>query len=408
MSVVVSRQDVDSWHTELTIEVPQPAVEAETQRVLGDWRKKVKMPGFRQGKVPASVVRQRYAEEIGRDVVERLVGRYWQQAQAEAGIKPLLPPLIEDVDHELGTKLSFVAKVDVRPPIELRDFRTWELPELPVEPTEEEVDLALEDLQRSAGAWREVERPAGRGDRVVGEIEAEGSDDGPQRLRVEVGGEGVWEELTLALTGVVAGAETTFDHGEDGAPKTHYRVKVEQVQELEPATIDDELAKKLGVADAAALRDAIRHRIEHNKKDQRRQRREHTFLQRLVEEHPLEPSERLIESELRGMVEDYARELHGRGVDLERAELDWARIGDEMRPQAKRRIQIRLLLDAIVDAEDVEVPEDKLEATLASLAKGQGISAGHLRQHLARDGRLQRLRADLARQTALLSVLDPA
>lgn len=409
MSVVVSRQDVDLWQTELKIEVPGPAVEAETQRVVGEWRKKAKMPGFRQGKVPAEVVKKRYRDEIEREVAERLIGRYWQQAQAEAGVKPLLPPLVDSIEHDFGATLSFVAKVEVRPPVELGEYHTWELPDMAVDPTDEELEMAIEDLQRQAGAWLPVDRPSGRGDRVVGEIEAVGSTEGPQRLRVEVGGQGVWDELTMALTGVIAGAETSFEHTETpGEEPVSYRVKVEQVQELEPATIDDELAKKLGVADAAALQEAVRARLAHGKQDERRQRREQAFLKRLVEDHPLDPPERLVDNELRSMLEDYARELHGRGVDVERAELDWARIGDEMRPQAKRRIQIRLLLDAIVEKDEVQVPEDKLEATLARLAKGQNISAGHLRQHLARDGRLQRLRQDLAREAALVAVIDPA
>jgi trigger factor len=405
MSVVVSRQEVDSWRTELRIEVPQPAVAAETDRVVGAWRAKVKMPGFRKGKVPADVVKKRHRDEIEREVAERLISRYWQQAQAETGIVPLMPPLVDEVQHEFGVALSFLAKVDARPPVELGPYRSWELPEAPAEASDEEIDLALEDLQRSAGTWATVDRPAGRGDRVVGEIEEIGGSEGPQRLRVEVGGRGSWEELTIALTGLAAGQSITFDSVRNNQP-TSYRVRAEAVEELTPAVLDDELATKMGVADVAALRAAVGDRLADAKRDERRQRRESAFLKRLVEEHPLDPPERMVESELRSMLEDYARDLHRRGVDVERAELDWARIGDEMKPQAKRRIQIRLLLDAIVAHEKVEVDEEHLESTLATLARSQKISAAQLRHHLAHDGRLTRLRQDLAREKAMVSILD--
>ena len=120
MSVVVSQEDVGPCRKQLTVEVPAPAVEAETQRVLREIGNRVKVPGFRKGKVPADLVRRRFAKDIEQEVKDRLLPRYWRQAQAEASLEPLLPPEVGEVtDLKPGEPLTFVATVETRPVIEL-------------------------------------------------------------------------------------------------------------------------------------------------------------------------------------------------------------------------------------------------------------------------------------------------
>ena len=126
MSVVVSVEDVGPCRKQLTIEVPQPAVEAETRRIVGEFRKRARIPGFRKGKVPAELVRQRYEREIDQEVVDRLVPRYWHQAEAESELDALLPPRVEQVDHDPGVSLRFTATVEVRPQIEIGELETDE------------------------------------------------------------------------------------------------------------------------------------------------------------------------------------------------------------------------------------------------------------------------------------------
>ena len=143
---------------------------AETERVIGEYRKRARLPGFRVGKVPANIVRSRFKKEIEQDVVERLVPRYWHQAEAEQKIDPLLPPELGEVDLNLGESMTFTATVETRPEIALGNYKDVSLPDPSTGATNEEVDKQLEDLRRRAGEWKKVERPAGRGDRVVAEI----------------------------------------------------------------------------------------------------------------------------------------------------------------------------------------------------------------------------------------------
>ncbi|HLE85923.1 MAG TPA: trigger factor, partial [Thermoanaerobaculia bacterium] len=197
MSVVLSIEDVGPSKKQLKIEVPAPAVDAETERVVQEYGRKARLPGFRPGKVPAAVVRQRFREEIEREVVERLVPRYWRHAEAETGIEPLTQPELAGVnERQAGEPLVFTARAEVRPVIELGELAAFELPDPPAAPTEEEVAAALEELRRRAGDWAPVERPAAQGDLVAVEIEettaAEGApgtaaEAAPSTLEVEVG-----------------------------------------------------------------------------------------------------------------------------------------------------------------------------------------------------------------------------
>ncbi len=212
MSVVVSVADVGPCRKELKIEVPAPAVEAEFQRVSQEFGKKARVPGFRQGKVPPAMVRKQFAQEIEQEVLERLVPRYWQQAQAESQLDPLGSPQVKDVHLHAGAALHFTAIVEMRPAIELRNTADFNLPELDVraERRGDRPHARRSARQRRRVGSRRSRRGAGR--RHQGEIremplvlQPGQSEGAPQQVAFEIGDPKVWEELTLAATGLAAG-----------------------------------------------------------------------------------------------------------------------------------------------------------------------------------------------------------
>jgi trigger factor len=405
MSVVLSVQDVGPCRKQLKIEVPGPAVAAETERVIGEYRRRARLPGFRPGKVPANIVRQRFRKEIEQDVMERLVPRYWHQAEAEQKLEPLLPPELGDVDLSLGESMTFTATVETRPPIELRNYRDLQLPELPTEATAEEVDKQLDDLRRRAGTWTKVERPAGRGDRVIAEIAEE--QDEPQKTSFEVGDERVWEELSLAATGLGPGQSSTFRRRRaEGEEAKEYRVKVETVEELEPAPLDDELAKKVSKFQSLPeLRSAVEKMIVDAKMRERGRRREGSLLQQLRDRHPLTLPEGVVQQEMETMVREYAHQLSHQGIDVEKADIDWGALGERARPDAERIVHSRLLLDAIAEAEGIAVPEERLEALLAEIARERKSTPLQVRRELDGSGRLTGIRRQLRRQETVRRLL---
>lgn len=421
MSVVLSIEDVGPSKKELRIEVPAPAVEAETERVVQDYGRKVRLPGFRPGKVPAAVVRQRFREEVEREVVERLVPRYWRQAEAETGIEPLTRPELAGVDERApGEPLVFTARAEVRPEIVLADLSDLELPDPPAEPTEEEVAAALEELRRQSGDWAPVERPAGQGDLVAVEIEettppAEGAAAGSgaeptaTTVEVEVGSPRVWEELSVAVTGLSEGQKGEFsrmDEEEGRVRERSFRFEVRAVKERELPELDDELAEQVGGFESvAALTEAVRARLAHGKLHERQEARERVLLDALRERHPVALPEGLVDSELEGLVQEYAETIARQGVDVERAGIDWRGVAEQARPAAEKRVHARLVLDAVARRDGIEVTAEELETALARIAAEQDLSTGQVRRALDADGRLARLRGQLLRGKTLRRLL---
>ncbi|HVS15319.1 MAG TPA: trigger factor [Thermoanaerobaculia bacterium] len=433
MSVVLSVQDVGPCRKELTIEVPAPAVEAETQRVARDYQRKTRLPGFRPGKVPTKVLLQRFRKEIEGEVLERLVPRYWRQAEAEAALDPLMAPSVSSYEMAAGEPLKFVATVEVRPEIAVSPDREFELPSDEVLVGEAEVDDVVERLRIEAAPWRSAEREAARGDRARIRVRETPSDGGAEagaaepewsELEVEIGDERVWEELRLAVTGLKAGQKTHFSRQdapppvEDGEgvhaapPPRHFEIEVLQVEAKELAELNDDLAAALGaegIETVEDLRGDIESRLLAQKRATRRREREEKLLEQLTERHPVTLPEGVVDHETENLVRDYAENLARSGVDLERAQIDWRALMDSARPQASRRVHSRLVLDAIAEADGVQVGEPELELAIRSIAQAQGESPLAVRRALDERGGLEPLRRQMRRDKVVRSLLgEPA
>lgn len=433
MSVVQSIQDIGPCKKELKIEVPAETVDAETERVTREYGRQAKIPGFRPGKVPAGVVRKRFRDEIDRDVVERLVPRYWQQAETEAGLDSITPPQLAGVeDREAGQPLVFTARVEVRPEIEIGSLDGFDLPDPAAEPTEEEVASTIEELRGRAGSWVEVDRPAGQGDRVTAEIEettgedaaapplaeaaeaADAGDDeagksGPETVQVEIGSPQVWEELSLALSGLSAGQKGEFDRmdEEEGVVRERtFRFQVSKVEARDLPELDDELAKRIGGFDTVAeLEAAVRGQLAHQKESERSEARERALLDQLRARHPVTLPEGLIDQENEVLVREYAENLARQGVDVRNVGIDWKSMAEQARPAAEKRVHARLLLEEIAEREGIEVDETELQGMLTRIGEPQGVSAAVVRRTLEQDGRLAGLAAQMRRAKTVRHLL---
>ena len=435
MSVVLNVEEIGPCRKELKIEIPAPAVEAETARVLGEFGRKASLPGFRKGKVPQSLVQRHFGDDIRRQVVERLVPRYFRQAVAEKGIDPLLAPEVEMAKVETGSGMTFIARVEVRPEIELRNYKDFSLPDPPVEATAEEVKSAIADLRLRHAEWKPATRPAATGDRAKielkpvfapgaaaadGEIVAEA-----QTVDIEVGSQQIWEEISLAVAGLKPGQGSRFTRKEPRAPREEreagdlrpdapseplpersFEVRLVELTEPILPDLDDAFAAHLGkFANVAELEADIARRIGHAKRDDAARQRETAMLDQLTERHPIPLPEGVVHHEVEELLRDYAENLARRGVDIESAGLDWQRLGEQAKPQAERRVKARLLLDAISQQEKVEVGEEEFEQALALLARAQGIPTPALRQRLDEGGQLVGLRAQMRREKTVRRLL---
>ena len=433
MSVVLNVEEIGPCRKELKIEIPAPAVDAETARVLGEFGRKASLPGFRKGKVPQSLVQRHFGDDIRREVVERLVPRYFRQAVAEKGIDPLLPPEVEMAKVETGTGMTFIARVEVRPEIELRNYKDFSLPAPPLEATAEEVKTAIADLRLRHAEWKSAERPAATGDRAKIELKPvlSPADAGTeivaeaQTVDIEVGSQQIWEEISLAVAGLSVGQGSRFTRKEPPAPRMEreegdlrpdapaeplaeraFDVRLVELTEPILPALDDAFAAHLGkFTTVAELEADIARRIGNAKRDDAMRQRETAMLDQLTERHPIPLPEGVVHREVDELLRDYAENLARRGVDVEGAGLDWQRLGEQAKPQAERRVKARLLLDAISEQEKVEVGEEEFEQALALLARAQGIPTPALRQRLDEAGQLVGLRAQMRREKTVRRLL---
>ncbi|MDA8020096.1 MAG: trigger factor [Thermoanaerobaculia bacterium] len=426
MSVVTQIEEAGPSRLKVTIEVPAPAVEAELGRVVKDFRGQVNIPGFRKGKVPVSVIRRRFKKEVESEVAERLLPRYWRQAEAEKDLDPLLPPTVEELKMEEGEPMTVVAVVETRPEIVLGDIENFDLPEENTDATEPEIDEALADLRKSLADWEKVDRSAAQGDMVWGTAvrtvtsepaveegdESESAEEGgPQErpIHVEIGAENVDEELSLALTGKRAGQSVLFETAEgpeEAREEVRYDIEVIEVKEQKLPELDDELASKLGDFDSLEkLREALTGNISARKAQDLRHRRRKALLEQLRQRHPLTPPEGVVQQETERMMREMLEHMASQGADLERANLNLAEIAEGLRPQAEMRVHDRLVLDAVAKEQTLRLDESRFEEVLTAIAQEQGTNSLAVRQRLAEDGRLETLRSQLRRDQTVAHLL---
>ena len=428
MSVVVSRREVGVCRQEFEIEVPASEVDAEYLRVARDYRRRARIDGFRKGKAPLDLVRQRFAGSIGEDVSERLAPKYWQRASEEDGVHAMLPPSVAPVLAAPGQPLRFTVTVDIEPEVEIGDSRSFELPQPETEPSEAEVDELLEQVRLQRSTWVPVDRAAARGDRVRGRIhraalpghvpEAAAEDDQDQNERgpathdidLELGDERAWPELTDNLTGLSAGQKSDFERtetDEDVERQRSYEIEVQEVLERKLPDVDDDWASSLAAAIETVddLRRQLGEQVQAQKTEQAGQQRTDALLDQLRERYPVTLPEAVVEREAIQMARSYANNLARQGFDLERQQLPWEQLMEEIRPQAEKRAHSSFLLDRIARDDGVEATAEDLERALEIMARARNTNRGRLRRELERDGGLEMLRVELRRDRTVQTLL---
>lgn len=416
MSVVTAIEDAGPCLKKLTIEIPKTAVEAESGRVVDEFSRKVRIPGFRPGKVPVAMVKKRFRQEIEKEVVDRLLPRYWKQAQAEKDIEPLIAPTVDDLKYEEGEPMVVTISVETRPEIALGDYRNFDLPAAAADPTAEDIDAQVEQLRRQQGRWLPVEREASRGDLVVADMkpihdhhhDEEGHEPSTSRpIFVEIGADGSDEELSLALTGQKAGH--TFRHRQQHGHGEHahsheFDVTVREVKEQSLPEVTDAWAKEIGDFDTVEeLRAMVGRRLAERQQDDLRRRRENALLDQLRERHPLALPEGAVRQETERMMQTWAEQIAQQGANLEH--IDWEKLAGDFREPAEKRVHARLLLDAIARKDGIRLDESVFEGFLAAAASSQKTNSLALRQRLAEEGRLEGIRAQMLRDQTLSGLL---
>jgi trigger factor len=398
----------ESTKREISVEIPAAEVTRETDALIQKYQKLARLPGFRKGHVPASIIRQRFAEDIKTDVVESLVPRYFRQEAEKQGLIPVSQPRVTDLHIHDGEPLRFKASFEVLPEIKVEGYKELRANKPVIEVTDDEVEQALNHLREQQAAYTAIEgRPLADGDFAqvaldgrpkVGEGQPVHMDD----VLVEIGGKNTMPEFTEHLRGATAGDEKTFEvkYPEDSSDKRlagqtfDYSVKVLSLKSKTLPELNDDFAKELG--EFTGIGD-VKTRIRENMVAEKTHTAEHEAKDKLVAElvkrNDFDVPEAMVDRQIDVRLERGLRALASQGMrseDMKKMDLNRLRAGQ--RDQALEEVKASLLLDKISDLEKVEVSDEEINQEIEALATQTKQTSEAVRARLTRDGALDRIR----------------
>jgi len=407
----------ESTKREISVEVPAAEVTRETEALIQKYQKLARLPGFRKGHVPASIIRQRFAEDIKTDVVESLVPRYFRQEADKQGLIPVTQPRFTDLHIHDGEPLRFKASFEILPEVKVEGYKELRADKPVIEVTDEEVEQALNHLREQHATYAAIEgRPLAEGDFAQVALDGkpklgEGQPVHMDDVLVEIGGKNTMPEFSEHLRGASAGDEKTFEvkYPEDSSDQRlagqtfDYNVKVLSLKTKTLPELNDDFAKELGEFTGI---DDIKKRIRENMEAEKKHTAEHEAKDKLVAElvkrNDFDVPEAMVDRQIDVRLERGLRALAAQGMrseDMKKMDLNRLRAGQ--RDQALQEVKASLLLDKIADLEKVEVSDEEIGHEIEALATQTEQTSEAVRARLTRDGALDRIRNRIRNEKTL-------
>lgn len=419
--MLLSYEDLSPVKKSIEVEIPSDLISAESRRVADEFGRHAKIPGFRPGKVPAQVVRTRFAKEIQDEVMNRLLPRTFREAIADRGVEPVGDPHLQHIDAFIeGAPVKYKAEFEVKPQIQLGEYRGLEIDDPKIEVTDHDVESMVERLREQASSYRpDPERRLSDGDVATIEMTTSGDDLEPNTRtgQLRIGDEGLLPQMSESLFGKGAGDSVSFDHTypEDAAneslrgKKVKHDITVKEVSVQEKPEVNDEFAKAVGGWESVdQMREVIGADIRRHREMETRRKKQQQVGELLLARHDFDVPEVLVEEELGKSMQNYARFLASQGVDVENAEIDWQKVRDDFQPEAVKRVKRALILEAIARQETLHVSDVEVDAEIRRAANEAERDFAEVRHRLKHDGGYEQLRLSLAQEKALELVLGAA
>lgn len=407
----------DSTKREIAVEIPAAEVNRETEALIQKYQKMARLPGFRKGHVPASIIRQRFAEDIKTDVVESLVPRYFRQEAGKQGLVPVSQPRVTDLHIHEGEPLRFKASFEVLPEIQVEGYKELRANKPVIVVTDEEVEQALDHLREQHATFAAIEgRALADGDFAQVALDGrprtgEGQPVHMDDVLVEIGGKNTMPEFTENLRGAGAGDEKTFEvkYPEDSSDKRlaghtfDYTLKVLSLKQKNVPELNDDFAKEVGeFAGLADLKQRIRENMESEKTHTAEREAKDQLVAELVKRNDFEVPEAMVERQIDVRLERGLRALAAQGMrpeDMKKMDMNRLRAGQ--RAQAVQEVKASLLLDKVAALEKVEVSDEEIDQEIEALAAQTKQTSEAVRARLTRDGALDRIRSRIRNEKTL-------
>jgi trigger factor len=408
-----------STKRELEIEIPVEDISRETDTLIQKYQKVARIPGFRSGHAPASIIRQRFGQDIQNDVMDALVPKYFRKETERLGLIPISQPRVTDLHAHQGEPMRFKASFEVMPEIKVEGYKELRAEHPAVSVTDQEVEDALKALQEQKAAFSPVEdRSIADGDYAQASLDGVPKLDEPgmkpvhmDEVLVEIGGKNTMPEFTENLRGANPGDERSFDvrYPEDFSDerlrsKTFaYKVKVIAIKQKSLPELNDDFAKELGEFKTLdEVRQKIREGMEQDRLREAEREAKDKLLGELVRRNEFEIPEALVDRQIDVRLDRGLRALASQGMKSEdMKKLDFARLRAGQRDQALQEVKASLLLEKIADEESIAVGDEEIDREIEALAKQTNQAPDAIRARLTRDGALDRIRNRIRNEKAL-------
>jgi trigger factor len=417
--------DVSDTRKNLVVEIPSTVVDAEIDKVSKDYSKAARIPGFRPGKVPTKVVRQRFRDQILHDVAHGLIPRAVEEALRERGVEPVDTPDIRDVVVEEGQPLKFTATFETVPPIDPGDYAAIVLRKKDVTIADDAIDQALSQLRDRSARYEPVDdRGVEVGDSVMLDLErtavgesGESQTDKHENVTVDIGAPANPPGFDEALAGLRAEDSKSFDvkYPDDYTIKelagttVKYAAALKAIRKRVVPELDDEFAKDVGeFENLEGLRARVRGDLEHEAMHEAEREMRADLLKQLAARVTFDVPSSLLDREIDRRVEEFVRRLIEQQIDPMRTNINWEEFREKQRDAAMEAVKGALVLDEVARRENIAVSESDIAAEVDRYAERSGRTAAAVRARLEKEGGMGRLYSGMRRERTLDLLLSRA
>ena len=411
----------------LTIEVSAEDLDKAMEKAYQKQKSRISLPGFRKGKAPRKMIESMYGKGVFmEDAVNSLVPQEYTKALGECDLEIVSQPEINVTQMEPGKALIFTADVAVKPEVTLGDYKGVEVPKSEITVTDEEVDAEVKKEQdKNARTVAVEDRAAANGD--ITTIDFEGFVDG---VAFE-GGKGTDYALTLGSSTFIPGFEdqlvgaNTGDHVEVkvtfpeeyqakelAGKEAVFQCDVKKIETKEVPELDDEFAKDVSEFDTLAeYKEDVKKKLTEKKEKEARTAKENAAVDKALENAQMDIPELMTKTECRQMMDDFSRRMQQQGLSMEQyfqfTGQSMDKMMEDMKPQALKRIQTRLVLEKVAEAENIQPSEEEITEEIQKMADAYKMEADKIREAIGESG-LEQMKKDMAVQKAVTVIADAA
>ena len=411
----------------LTIEVSAEELDKAMEKAYQKQKSRISLPGFRKGKAPRKMIESMYGKGVFmEDAVNSLVPQEYTKALGECDLEIVSQPEINVTQMEPGKALIFTADVAVKPEVTLGDYKGVEVPKSEITVTDEEVDAEVKKEQdKNARTVAVEDRAAANGD--ITTIDFEGFVDG---VAFE-GGKGTDYALTLGSSTFIPGFEdqlvgaNTGDHVEVkvtfpeeyqakelAGKEAVFQCDVKKIETKEVPELDDEFAKDVSEFDTLAeYKEDVKKKLTEKKEKEARTAKENAAVDKAIENAQMDIPELMTKTECRQMMDDFSRRMQQQGLSMEQyfqfTGQSMDKMMEDMKPQALKRIQTRLVLEKVAEAENIQPSEEEITEEIQKMADAYKMEADKIREAIGESG-LEQMKKDMAVQKAVTVIADAA